>query len=51
VAIQEPLVEKLICYQYQGIMNRRTDLVDIGHPNSQALYDAYRAWREKKLGS
>ena len=41
IEIQAPLVEKLICYQYQGIMNRRTPLVDIGHPDTDKLYRGY----------
>jgi len=44
MALQAPLVEKLICYQYQGIMNRRTDLVDIGHPSADRLYHDYVAY-------
>ncbi len=41
IEIQSPLVKKLICYQYQGIWNRKTKLVNIGHPDSQKLYDKY----------
>ena len=41
IEVQAPLVEKLICYQYQGIMNRRTDLVNIGHPSCDRLYHQY----------
>ncbi|MFA5865719.1 MAG: DUF4434 domain-containing protein [Phycisphaerae bacterium] len=41
VAIQAPLVEKLICYQYQGIMNRHTDLVNIGRGDTDILYRDY----------
>ncbi len=44
IAIEAPLVEKLICYQYQGIMNRRTERVDIGHPSADTLYKAYREY-------
>jgi uncharacterized protein DUF4434 len=44
MAIAAPLVEKLTCYQYQGIMNRRTDLVNIGHPSAQRLYNEYVAY-------
>ncbi len=46
IRMQAPLVEKLICYQYQGIMNRRTDLVNIGAPGTQKLYDDYREYLE-----
>lgn len=45
IQIQSPLVDKVICYQYQGIMNRRTELVDIGTPASERLYDEYAAYR------
>jgi hypothetical protein len=44
IAIQSPLVEKLISYQYQGIMNRRTELVNIGHPSTGELYRGYREY-------
>jgi hypothetical protein len=33
--------DKIIIYQYQGIMNKMTDLVNIGHPDSQKLYGEY----------
>jgi len=42
IRIQAPLVDKLICYQYQGLMNRRTRLVNIGHPGVQGFYNEYR---------
>jgi hypothetical protein len=38
------MADKVLCYQYQGIMNKRTDQVDIGTPGTQALYDQYRAY-------
>ncbi len=41
IELAGPLVDKLICYQYQGIMNRKTDLVQIGAPGTQKLYDGY----------
>ncbi len=44
IALQAPLVEKLISYQYQGIMNRRTDLVNIGHASAETLYREYVAY-------
>lgn len=47
--LQAPLVEKVICYQYQGIMNRRTPLVDIGAPGCQGLYDRYVDYRRQVL--
>ena len=42
IRIQAPLVDRLICYQYQGLMNRRTRLVNIGHPDVQEFYSGYR---------
>jgi len=44
IRLQAPEVEKVICYQYQGIMNRHTDLVNIGAPGAQKLYDDYVAY-------
>ena len=46
--MQAPLVEKVICYQYQGIMNRRTERVSIGAPGTQELYDAYVAYLRER---
>ncbi|MCK5732622.1 MAG: DUF4434 domain-containing protein [Candidatus Latescibacteria bacterium] len=46
--LQAPLVEKVICYQYQGIMNRRTERVPIGAPGTQALYDAYAVYLRER---
>jgi hypothetical protein len=48
IEIQSPLVEKLICWIYQGVMNRRTDLVDVGHPSAQTLYAEYVAYLKQK---
>ena len=44
--LQAPLSEKIVCYQYQGIMNRHTQLVDIGTPGTQKLYDEYVTYLE-----
>jgi hypothetical protein len=41
IEIQSPVADKLICFIYQGAMNRRTSLVSIGHPSTQRLYDEY----------
>lgn len=43
VEIQAPLVDKLICYQYQGLMNSQTELLNIGAPGVQKLHDDYMA--------
>jgi hypothetical protein len=50
IELQAPLVEKLICYQYQGIMNRHTDLVNIGHPGTDKLYTDYAAYLKDRFG-
>lgn len=41
IALQAPVADKLICYVYQGVMNRRSPLVNIGAPNSPVLYRDY----------
>jgi hypothetical protein len=38
------VADKVICYQYQGIVSRRTQWVDIGADGTQELYDGYRAY-------
>jgi hypothetical protein len=42
VRLQASLVDKLICYQYQGLMNRRTKLVNIGHASVDNFYREYK---------
>jgi len=42
VEIAEQISEKTICYQYQGIMNKKTDLVNIGRDDCNELYENYR---------
>jgi hypothetical protein len=37
--------DKLVIYQYQGLMNKRSELVNIGAPGTEALYDAYVRFR------
>ena len=49
IALQAPLVEKLICYQYPGIMNKRTELVNIGHPTADKLHQGYVAYLNEKF--
>ncbi len=41
IALQAPVADKLICFIYQGVMNRKTPLVNVGHPSTQRLYDDY----------
>jgi len=38
---QAPYVQKLITWIYPGIMNRRTDLINIGHASTDVLYRDY----------
>ena len=47
--VAAPVADKLIIYQYQGLMNKRTKLVNIGGPGCDALHDAYAAFRAKQL--
>lgn len=49
IAMHAPVVDKLICYQYQGLMNRRTDEVNIGHPGVDGLHQQYRAYLAEKF--
>jgi hypothetical protein len=44
IDIHAPVADKLICYVYQGVMNRRTKLVNIGSPSSPQLYRDYVAY-------
>ena len=47
LSMQAPIADKIICYQYQGIMNRQTDLVNIGAEGTQELYDGYTAYLKR----
>jgi hypothetical protein len=47
LAVAAPVADKLIIYQYQGLMNRRSKLVNIGAPGCDALHDAYAAYRAR----
>ena len=49
IALQAPLVDKLICFQYQGIMNKHTELVNIGHPTADKLHQGYVAYLNEKF--
>lgn len=40
-----PHVERVICYQYWGLMNSPNATVRLGHPSSTRLYEDYREWR------
>ena len=41
IALQAPHAKKLVAWNYQGIMNKRSDLVNIGHESSHKLYNDY----------
>jgi len=50
IEIQSPHVEKLITWIYPGVMNRHTELVNIGHPSTDKLYNDYVAYlKERKI--
>jgi len=44
-----PVADKLIIYQYQGLMNQRTPQVNIGAPGTDELHDAYLKFRAGHL--
>lgn len=43
--VAAPIADKLVIYQYQGLMNSRSRLVNIGAPGAEALHDAYVSFR------
>lgn len=51
IEMQQSFVKKLICYQYQGIMNRHTTLVNIGHSGTEILYNDYQNYLREWLKS
>ena len=48
IEMQSPLVDKLITWIYPGVMNKHTDLVNIGHPTTDKLHADYVAYLESK---
>ena len=42
-----PYVDKILIYQFQGLMNREGSRAFAGHPNSARLYNDYRRWRRR----
>lgn len=42
-----PYVDKILIYQYQGLLNAPGTSAFCGHPDSEALYRAWEAWREE----
>jgi hypothetical protein len=49
MGVAAPIADKLIIYQYQGLMNKRSSLVNIGAPGTDELHAAYAAHRAKHL--
>jgi len=47
MAAISPWVEKILVYQYQGMMNKPGSTAFAGHPTSTKLYEDYRAWLKK----
>jgi hypothetical protein len=45
-----PVADKIIIYQYQGLMNQRTETVNIGAPGTDTLHDAYLKFRAAQRG-
>lgn len=42
-----PYVEKILCYQYPGLMNPPDSRAFAGHPDTVRLYQDYHAWLEQ----
>ena len=48
IEMQSPLVDKLITWIYPGVMNKHTELVNIGHPSTDKLHEDYVAYLKSK---
>jgi len=49
LSVAAPVADKIITYQYQGLMNKRSPLVNIGAPGTDALYAGYVQHRARHL--
>jgi hypothetical protein len=49
LTVAAPVTDKIITYQYQGLMSKRPPLMNIGAPRTDALYDGYVKHRTKHL--
>jgi hypothetical protein len=49
LGVAAPIADKLIIYQYQGLMNKRSPLVNIGAPSTEVLHEGYVKFRAKHL--
>ena len=47
--VAAPVADKLIIYQYQGLMSKRSALVNIGAPGTDALHAGYEKFRAQHL--
>ncbi len=48
LAAISPYVEKLLCYQYHGLMNPPNSFQHCGHPDTVRLYEEYVRWIQYK---
>ncbi|MNP48008.1 hypothetical protein D3C76_1420980 [compost metagenome] len=52
IEVVSPLVDKVLCYQYLGMMNKENSPVFAGHETSAGLYREYMNYLQMRgLGS